>query len=219
MVFIDQLPPFEAGSKEKIASKQNGDEQPNFEAPQFILFQSVFREYDAAAAREQANAGQNWDFQYVFRVWASEALSDVDEICRDKYCEERRLGEDQEDDSNFAAVGRSPLPLHFESMDGDQVTCCHKLLYSNCQSGSCGCFRSHNGRALRTTGSFSKLYSGGGEVVAHSRVHPSQGSSPAGSPDLAERIIFHTKQRMPPAWKRTPMDEIRFQVSQPRPAG
>ena len=50
MIFIDQLPPFKAGSEEKIASKQNGDEQPNFEAPEFILFESVFREYDAAAA-------------------------------------------------------------------------------------------------------------------------------------------------------------------------
>src|SRR5947209_637400 len=35
---------------------------------------------------------------------------------------------------------------------------------------------------LRTGGTRSKLYGGGGDVVAHSRVLPSQGSSPATSP-------------------------------------
>src|SRR5258706_8591661 len=54
--------------------------------------------------------------------------------------------------------------------------------YSYCQSGSSGCFRSHSGRRLLTTGRVAKLYEGGGEEVDHSRVQASQGSLPASSP-------------------------------------
>src|SRR5439155_24478776 len=39
---------------------------------------------------------------------------------------------------------------------------------------------SHIGSRLRTVGTFSKLYSAGGDVVAHSSVSPRQGSCPAG---------------------------------------
>ena len=46
--------------------------------------------------------------------------------------------------------------------------------------GSPGCSRSHSGRRLRTGGTWSKLCSGGGEVVAHSSVQASHGLSPAG---------------------------------------
>ena len=49
-----------------------------------------------------------------------------------------------------------------------------------------GCFsdssRSHKGLMLRTGGIRSKLWGGGGEDVAHSRVQPPQGLSPAGFP-------------------------------------
>src|SRR6516225_2499969 len=51
--------------------------------------------------------------------------------------------------------------------------------YSYFQSGSSGCLRSQSGRRLFTSGSFSKLYSAGGDAVAHSRVQASHGSSPA----------------------------------------
>src|ERR1700689_5015819 len=56
------------------------------------------------------------------------------------------------------------------------------LLYWYFQSGSSGCFRSHSGRRLLTTGILAKSYSGGGELVAHSSVHASHGSLPAASP-------------------------------------
>ena len=55
----------------------------------------------------------------------------------------------------------------------------HLASISYFQSGSSGCFKSHSGRRLRTTGNAAKLYSGGGEVVAHSSVQASQGSLPA----------------------------------------
>src|SRR5436305_8548925 len=89
--------------------------------------------------------------------------------------------------------------------------------YSNFQSGSLGCFRSHRGRLLRTTGSFSKLYSGGGELVVHSSVHPSHGSSPASWPERSECTTFTKNVRIERAWKKTPMVSNMFQNSQPRP--
>src|SRR6185295_5924664 len=60
--------------------------------------------------------------------------------------------------------------------------------YSYCQSGSSGCFTSQSGRRLCTTGMVGKLYAGGGEVVVHSSVQPSHGSSPAGFPLRSETI-------------------------------
>src|SRR5215475_3420476 len=83
-------------------------------------------------------------------------------------------------------------------------------VYSYFQSGSSGCFRSQSGRRLRTTGSVSKLYSGGGEVVVHSSVQASQGSSPAGAPRRSETSRLTTKQRRPRAWKSAPTEEIRL---------
>src|SRR5262245_34294346 len=61
------------------------------------------------------------------------------------------------------------------------------------QSGSSGCFRSQSGRRLCTVGTSSKLYDGGGEVVAHSSVQASHGLSPAGLPLRRDTIRFHTK--------------------------
>src|SRR5271166_6794240 len=89
--------------------------------------------------------------------------------------------------------------------------------YSYFQSGSSGCFKSHSGRRLRTTGIFAKLYSGGGEVVAHSSVQASQGSLPAGFPLKYDQTEFTTQNRMPAIWKTTPTVTIMFQSSQPRP--
>src|SRR5262245_27518119 len=70
-------------------------------------------------------------------------------------------------------------------------------LYSYLQSGSSGCFKSHSGRRLRTSGKVSKLYSGGGEVVDHSSVQASQGSSPAGAPRRSDHSTLATKQPTP----------------------
>src|SRR5262249_9805245 len=68
-------------------------------------------------------------------------------------------------------------------------------LHSYFQSGSSGCFRSQSGRRLRTVGIVAKLYSAGGELVAHSRVHASHGSLPAGWPFLAERMMLIASNR------------------------
>src|SRR3954452_14946457 len=87
---------------------------------------------------------------------------------------------------------------------------------SNFQSGSCGCFRSQSGRLLRTTGSFSKLYSGGGDDVAHSSVQTSHGSSPAFSPERTESMTFQMKIAIAAACTITPSEETRFQKSHPR---
>src|SRR5271169_2094606 len=89
--------------------------------------------------------------------------------------------------------------------------------YSYFQSGSSGCFKSHSGRRLRTTGIVAKLYSGGGDVVAHSSVQASQGSLPATLPLKYDHTKFTTQNRMPTIWKITPTETIMFQTSHPRP--
>src|SRR5437773_1900958 len=71
--------------------------------------------------------------------------------------------------------------------------------HSYFQSGSSGCFKSHNGRRLRTSGRVSKLYSGGGELVDHSSVHASRGSLPATAPYLSDRRRLTTRQNTPAA--------------------
>src|ERR1700741_1121416 len=88
------------------------------------------------------------------------------------------------------------------------------LLYSYFQSGSSGCFRSQSGRRLRTTGSVAKLYSGGGEVGAHSRVQASQGSCPAFGPLNAARTRLKTKMRMATPWMTAPTVSTAFHPSQ-----
>src|SRR5205814_6179784 len=50
--------------------------------------------------------------------------------------------------------------------------------------------RSRSGMKLRTGGTRSKLYGGGGEEVAHSRVLAAHGSSPATSPPLQLRTTL-----------------------------
>src|SRR5262250_358749 len=63
-------------------------------------------------------------------------------------------------------------------------------------SGSSGCFRSHNGRLLATTGTVAKLYAGGGELTDHSSVHASHGSFPASAPLKYEMMRFATNTRI-----------------------
>src|SRR5262245_45142071 len=84
------------------------------------------------------------------------------------------------------------------------------------QSGSSGCFRSHSGRRLRTVGIDSKLYDGGGEVVAHSSVQASQGSSPAGRPRRSDTATFAKKIRNATPCTTTPSVLSWFHRSQPR---
>ena len=67
-------------------------------------------------------------------------------------------------------------------------------------------------------GIVTKLYSGGGEVVAHSRVSPPQGSLGA----LGPRRRLHTQltkvMRMPRARTNDPTVEITFGAVHPSPA-
>src|SRR5579862_8571550 len=109
--------------------------------------------------------------------------------------------------------------VHSDSSGGRDRAALPKkpLLYSYFQSGSSGCFKSQSGRRLSTTGILAKLYSGGGELVDHSSVQASHGSSPANFPFQSDHKRFPTKTRTPTIWKNTPIVTITFQISQPRP--
>src|SRR5262249_20966185 len=73
-----------------------------------------------------------------------------------------------------------------------------------------GYFWSKNGRSERIGGSESKLRSGGGEVVAHSRVWPSHGSLPTRSPRRNVRMTFQTKTSTPTARMKDPIVDTMF---------
>src|ERR1044072_496942 len=77
-------------------------------------------------------------------------------------------------------------------------------------SGRSGLARSHNGRRLRIGGSAMKFSWGGGDVVAHSSVHASQGLSPATLPRKKEVAKFQTKTSADPLMKKTPPVESMF---------
>src|SRR5690349_21275796 len=81
----------------------------------------------------------------------------------------------------YIATGPLAGRLHGRPASGNVID---RVLigYSYSQSGSSGCFRSHSGRRLWTSGMVAKLYAGGGEVVDHSSVHASHGSLPAAAP-------------------------------------
>src|SRR5438552_1695999 len=77
-------------------------------------------------------------------------------------------------------------------------------------SRSCLCRRSKTGRSERIGGSVSKLYGGGGEVVAHSSVFPSQGSSPTCSPLMKVATRFRSSGMMLIAIVKAPTVEMRL---------
>ena len=78
--------------------------------------------------------------------------------------------------------------------------------------------RSNAGRSLWTSGSASKLCSGGGEEVIHSIVLPSQGSSPALFGAVASVLMtLAMKNSIETAIVNAPIVEMRFHSSQPWP--
>src|SRR5258705_11084453 len=89
--------------------------------------------------------------------------------------------------------------------------------YSYFQSGSSGCLRSQSGRRLLTDGITAKLYTGGGELVVHSRIHASHGSLPANLPLREDHSRFTRKIKTPTPWKKKPMVTSKFRGSQPPP--
>ena len=79
-----------------------------------------------------------------------------------------------------------------------------------------GWFASHTGRFDRIGGSGpSKLVGGGGDVVAHSSVWPSHGSSPAGSPRRNVRHTFQRNGRIEAPRRNAPMDDSRLRPVKP----
>src|SRR5579864_8392703 len=136
------------------------------------------------AARQQADGVEDRRLEHLARSWSSEALPYIEKISNHKNREDRRLGNNEADHCDFAAIGQPPGCRRLRERICDCTHCFLPLLiatvfHSYRLSGSSGCFRSHNGRRLATTGMEEKLYVGGGELVAHSSVQASQGSLPA----------------------------------------
>src|SRR5580692_4308258 len=110
----------------------------------------------------------------------------------------------------------SSLPTRWSGIVLISLVSESSLPYSKAESGSSGCFRSHSGRRLATTGSLAKLYTGGGDGVDHSSVHASHGSAPAVSPRKYECTMLYTKIRTAIPWINPPTETIWFSRVQPR---
>ena len=83
---------------------------------------------------------------------------------------------------------------------------------------SSGWFWSQTGRRDRIGGIFKKLWCGGGEVVAHSKVAASQGLSPAGIGFSHDTTTLTTKSATETSRIAAPTLEIRFRVVKPSDA-
>src|SRR5438445_1217841 len=136
-------------------------------------------------ARQKANAVEDRCCQHVLWRGACKTLADIEDVSYDKNGKDSGLSSDQNEHSDAPARGQFPRERLL------QRDVCR--VHSYFQSGSSGCLRSQSGRRLRTVGMVSKLYGDGGEVVAHSSVQASHGSSPAGAPFLRETRMFQTK--------------------------
>src|SRR5262249_39989032 len=88
--------------------------------------------------------------------------------------------------------------------------------HSYFQSGSSGCSRSQSGRRLWTVGTCSKLYEGGGDVVAHSSVQARHGLSPAGWPFHSDATMLYAKIAKLGTWMIAPSVLSWFQIVQGR---
>src|SRR5439155_7635012 len=192
----DESFPFLGRTEENAEPESQRRQPPGTERLQASPPQRPYRQRDGDAAREQRDGSADGGLEHVVRRGAAEALPDVEEISGDEDREEGALGDDQAEHRHAAAARDRP----------GSGRCVHSYR----QSGSSGCFASQSGRRLRTTGTVAKLYSGGGELVLHSSVQASQGSSPATAPERSERMTFSTSARMPAAWKSTPIDATRL---------
>src|SRR5205807_6803767 len=84
----------------------------------------------------------------------------------------------------------------------------------SCSTSSPASRRSRTGMKLRTGGTRSKLYGGGGEVVAHSSVLPFHGSLPAISPWFQLWTTLIRKSRIENAIRNDEIVMIMFVVAQ-----
>src|SRR5665213_1949493 len=75
-----------------------------------------------------------------------------------------------------------------------------------------GFFKSHNGLLPCTTGTSSKFFKFGGEVVAHSSVNPSHGSLPAFFPLFKLFMIMYPNCKIEIPIRNAPMVEIIFKA-------
>src|SRR5467141_663771 len=156
------------------------------------------REGHRAAAREEGYGEDRGAADIEGRSRRREpgvAIRDVREDDREK---EDRLRPDEDRNAYQGAIEgrRSPYGDHRESRIA-------------------GCLRSQSGRLPVTAGIVAKFSGGGGEVVDHSSVNASHGSSPAISPERRLRARFTKKTIIATARIAAPTVEMRLSGPQP----
>src|SRR5262249_54136506 len=138
MIDDDEPAPFERRLPDEFGAEDGRGSQPPEERPRAASVQRPLGGGDGQAAGKQTDRRPDREFQYLRRRRTSLAGADIKQIRDDEDREERGLCDDQASHADPAAIG-SPLAFH-----------------SYLQSGSPGCFRSHSGRLLRTSGTVAK---------------------------------------------------------------
>src|SRR5205814_6072047 len=128
------------------------------------------------------------------------AVRDVREDDREK---EDRFRRDEDDDPQQNGIFNDPRA----ALDRD----CSAHRWSLAS----GCFRSQSGRRPVTAEMLAKFSGGGGDVVAHSSVNASHGSSPAISPERRLRTRFTKKTTIATARIAAPIVEMKLSGPQP----
>src|SRR5882724_5436701 len=174
---VNQVAPLERRSKKECSPKGDRQKPPPGKYAELSVLQGPHSQVNRCAARKEADREEDGDVENRL-CWAGETLAHIEEVGDDEDCKNCRLGRNQAVHPEPPTLGGGPPDFGFEHRN----RCCthqHIPFYSYFQSRSSGCLRSHSGRRLLTDGITAKLYAGGGELVAHSRVHASHGSLPA----------------------------------------
>ena len=78
------------------------------QARRLLFAQRADGEVNGDAAREQADGAEDRQFENLRGGWAAEAFADVEDVGDNEDDEDRRLGDDEADHADDAAVGQRP---------------------------------------------------------------------------------------------------------------
>ena len=136
----------------KIDAERHGERPPRAEDAHPPALDGALRQPDGHAARKQADRVEDGNIENLRRRSVS-AVADVIDVSDHKDGEDRRLADDEREHGHASARRQAPVfdPRRWESCSSFVLPV--RIL---------GCFRSHSGRRLCTTGS-------AGEVIRRRR--------------------------------------------------
>ncbi len=156
---VDQVVPLASGAQDEDRSQRDREQPPNPEQPALTARNGAFRHHDREAAGEQADRVEDRNVKYFAWRGAVQALSRVVQVGNHEDAEDRGLSRNQH---HMPTCPRHSCASGISDC-GIAIVVAAKCkspfgpVYSYFQSGSSGCFKSHSGRRLCTTGILAKL--------------------------------------------------------------